>query len=98
LDVEAISADYVMERVGRAGLIVDELTAASQEHSAELDACIFQLKEYARFPMSSNEREIFLGILEGLTAAIEDHKEQPSSLSGTLERIKILAFPPERHE
>jgi hypothetical protein len=94
-EVEAISIEYPLERIGRLNLLVDELKAASDEHTAELDACIFQLEEYARFPMSSNELNILKNILAERRAAIEHSKKHPSSFQQTLEQMRALANPPE---
>jgi hypothetical protein len=96
-DVEGISADYLLERAGRANFLVDELSSAYDQHNAELDACLFQLEEYARFPMSPIERSTFNGILDERKVAIEQRRVHPL-VDDTLDRLRALARPPERLE
>jgi hypothetical protein len=90
-EVEAISIEYGLERAGRLRLFLNELRAASDAYDKELDACIFQLEEYSKFPMSLNEYTIFRGILAERRAAIQRSKEQ-SGLQAMLKRIETLAL------
>jgi hypothetical protein len=89
-EVEAIDAQYRLERIGRAQALAAELDTAFYGHISKIEAYLFQLEEGGSFPLSPTERQILVRVCSNWRELLRQAKEENTSTAAALERLVTL--------
>lgn len=90
-EIAAINEQYALERVGRAKILLDEITATSDEHQATFDKCFFQVREYqTTAAVTQDEREILDAVIEQFRMSLVDTKSHSTAVKEALNNLKKL--------
>jgi len=87
-EIEAIDGQYSLERRGRAEKLAKELADAANEHKEAVGKVALQLKEYVRFALSREERELLKVVVEQLTVSVEVASKHATLVTGALEKLQ----------